>query len=102
MLYHGNALPEDDLDFALAAVQRSFVHEHAGRRFAALCLMAVIVSRYPLGDLQDEAEDWLSACIGDFAPTSDELQMVRHFRAHGIDGEAGRALCPRQESHRDV
>jgi hypothetical protein len=55
----------------------------AGRpenRVPSLCMMALIVSQFPVGDLQDAAEDILCSFIAEVKPSLEDLAEVRRIR----------------------
>ena len=75
------APPLSDLDLAWDITSRVLQEGAEDTRMPALCLMACIVSKYPLGVLQDLAEDMLSTFIAEARPTPDEIDLIRYFRA---------------------
>jgi hypothetical protein len=83
----GRSLVTTDLDFAMQVARRSFSAIRPEAKLTALCMVALIVSRYPPGDRQEEVEDELAACIAETPLTPDELEVVRRFRADGLGYE---------------
>ncbi|MDJ0387811.1 hypothetical protein QMO56_06770 [Roseomonas sp. E05] len=82
---------EAELDYAMGVAERGFAAEPPAAQFTTLCLMAVIVSRYPPGPCQEEAEDRLCGLLGQVSLTPEELAMLRRFRAQGLQVDARRA-----------
>ena len=46
----------------------------------ALSMMALVVRRFPPGDMRDAAEDILCSYIAEVKPNPDELQQIRQIR----------------------
>jgi len=84
MRYSEQAGTEAELDYAMGFAERGFAAEPPEARLTTLCLMAVIVSRYPPGPWQEEAEDRLAALLGQASLSPEELSILRQFRAHGL------------------
>lgn len=95
MARKSSRISEAELDFALAEAERSLDASPSGARFTSLCLMAVIVARYPAGDLQDEAEDRLSAAIARCSLGHDDLAVIRRFRLDGLQADMKRLSLSR-------
>lgn len=75
------APPLSDLDLAWEITSRVLREGGEDTRMPALCLMACIVAKYPLGILQDLAEDMLSTFIAEAKATAEEIDLIRYFRA---------------------
>jgi hypothetical protein len=80
----GGLMSEAELDLALSVTERGFHTSPPSTRFTSLCLMAVIVARYPPGDAQDAAEDRLAAAIARCDLEHDEMDVIRRFRRGGL------------------
>jgi hypothetical protein len=75
------APPLSDLDLAWEITSRVLREGAADTRMPALCLMACIVAKYPLGVLQDLAEDMLATFISDAKASPEEIDLIRYYRA---------------------
>jgi len=95
MARKNSRISEAELDFAFSEAERSFDAAPPSARFTSLCLMAVIVARYPPGDLQDEAEDRLSAAIARGNLGHDDLAVIRRFRLDGLEADMQRLSLSR-------
>lgn len=94
MAQKGGVISEAELDFALSVTERSVDTSPAASRFTSLCLMAVIVARYPTGDSQDKAEDRLAAAIARSNPTCGDIDVIRKLRLNGLKTDV---RCPDQD-----
>lgn len=79
----------------MAEIEQSLGVASPGACFTSLCLMAVIVARYPAGDAQDEAEDRLSAAMARSSLGQDELAVIRRFRQDGLGADTRRLSLSR-------
>lgn len=93
-------ISEAELDFALSVTERSVRTAQGAARFTSLCLMAVIVSRYPPGSAQDQAEDKLCSALGRIAMSSNDLHVIRRFRYEGLHGEARAVGAPQSRARK--
>jgi hypothetical protein len=75
------APPLTDLELAWDITSRVLREGGKDTRMPALCLMACIVAKYPLGLLRDLAEDMLATFIAEAQATADEIEVIRYFRA---------------------
>lgn len=75
------APPLPDLELAWEITSRVLREGGTETRMPALCLMACIVAKYPLGMLQDLAEDMLATFIAEAKASADEIELIRYFRA---------------------
>ena len=70
----------DTGDWALNAVRRVIETSDGYARLCAICMMALIVSRYEDQDMQEHAEDLLAAEISLADLDPDQRELVRSFR----------------------
>ena len=83
----GGLTSEAELGFALAVTEQGLGSVPPGTRFTSLCLMAVVVARYPPGDAQDAAEDRLAAAIARCELGHDDIDIIRRFRRDGLKAD---------------
>lgn len=91
---------EAELETAMAEIEQSVGTATPSTRFTSLCLMAVIVARYPPGDSQDEAEDRLAAAMAESDLGQDDLAVIRRFRRDGLEADMRRLSLSRTISPR--
>ena len=87
-------LSERCLILELDAVARVFNEGAESGRFNALCWMAVIVSSFPPGFAQEQAEDKLAGFIARLPLTGDQLQRIRAYRSDGLGGQDAEPAHP--------
>jgi hypothetical protein len=78
----------DELDAYLEIIGNVIADGKRNSGIGALCMMALVVRRFPPGDLRDAAEDILCSYIGTVRPSSEELDKIRQVRR----GDGG-AVC---------
>jgi hypothetical protein len=69
-----------DLDAYLEIVGSCISAGQPENRVPSLFMMALIVTQFPPGDLQDAAEDVLSCFIAEVRPNAEDLQEIRRIR----------------------
>jgi hypothetical protein len=87
-------ISEQALMRELDALARLFQQADGPGRFNVLCWMAVIVSAFPPGAVQDQAEDRLSGFIACLRLDAAQLQKVRLFREDGLGARPGGPVRP--------
>jgi hypothetical protein len=71
----------DDLMNGLHTLEEVIVEGDALARSVALCLLALLIGRFPTRDLQECAEDVLSGCLADNPVGPDLLATIGRLRA---------------------
>ena len=78
----------------IASAEQVFATGSPRTRLSALCWMAVIVSSFPPGFAQEQAEDKLAGFIARLPLTGDQLQRIRAYRSDGLGGQDAEPAQP--------
>jgi hypothetical protein len=70
----------DELDAYLEIIGNVIADGRRDSGIGALCMMALVVRRFPPGDQRDAAEDILCSYIGAVKPSPEELDQIRRVR----------------------